>query len=124
MDALPLACCFETSFFEALLETGFFAAAFLAVGGPPGFLVAVAFRAESRVGAVFRAATFGDLIFALAAPAVGFLGFADTPLGRETLTSPRAERPGDRGFGAFTIGRLVGLLRWFVAMGTTLGETW
>jgi len=128
-DALPFVCCPETSFLGALLETGLFAATFLAVGVPPapGFLVAVlavlAFCAESRDGAGFLAATFDDLIFALAAPTVGFLGFADTPLGRETSTSPRVERPGGRDFDAFTIGCLVGLLRWFVAMGTTLGET-
>jgi hypothetical protein len=124
-SALPRPCCLETSFFGALLETCFFAVTFLAMDVPPapGFLAVVIFRAECGGDPVFFAANFDGLAFAFAATTARFPGFAATPPGLETLTSPRMERPEDPGFGAFTVGRLVGLLRWFVAMGTTLGET-
>jgi hypothetical protein len=57
----------------------------------------------------------------LAALAAGFLDFVEA--GRETLTSPRMDRPAVRAFDALTVGRVAGLLRCVVAMGTTLGET-
>jgi hypothetical protein len=116
-DALAAGCCLATTFFGLLLAAGFLAVTFLAVGvsPAPGFLVAVlpvlAFRTESRDDGVFLAATFDGLIFALGAPAVGFFGFVDAAPGRETLMSPPVERPAGRAFGAFTVGRLVGLLR-------------